>query len=441
MSAADQTNLNTTESEHVHNFGSRVMKSFSKRMANYNNSKDTAEEENTTIVTSQSDTAGIVSGIGSSNERTSQEKAAEIGSRIFGHKPSVNPYKFNDDIRKGPITKGSFHATGGSGAATGSAAALAGAAAAMAQSQSEHAEESGVDQRDTTQARLAGEGSSSQGGIAQPVSSTQNTTTTEDPISQELEEQSHIDSDVFSSGPSNEAAARGLSGSKDATEATHAPKGHPTQAKHKWTYSEALKQGGTGASSHRATTSGQSSLGMSSADGLGLGAMGFMGAGAMGAGVMGARGGLKRDTTEGGLRQSAFTRGDTSAVSTTTTSGVQGTRAVRSLNGSNNKVTVLQERIQAVTQKCKNQFGLSASEISKRSPTVDAFFDAVAAERLRWMPGDGSRLDCCLRWASRLAYAVDALRASIGAFAPGANEAAKLIWGFEILLLEVSSSK
>ena len=82
--------------------------------------------------------------------------------------------------------------------------------------------------------------------------------------------------------------------------------------------------------------------------------------------------------------------------------------------------------------------GVSASEISQRSPTVDVFFDAIAAERLRWMPRDGSRLDCCLRWASRLAYAVDALRESIGAFAPGANEAAKLIWGFSILLLEVS---
>lgn len=433
MSAADQTNLNTTESEQLHNFGSRVMKSYSKRMTSYNGSKDTAEEENTNIVTSQSDTAGIVSGIGSSNESASQDKAAEIGSRIFGHKPSGNLYKVNDDIRKGPVTTRSARAAGGSGAANGSATALAGAAAAMARSG--HAGESGVDQRDTTQARLAGEGGSSQGGIPQPVSSTQNTNTTEDSISHELEEQSHIESDVFSSGPSSEAAARGLSGSKDATEATHAPKFYPSKSKYKWTYSEALKQGGTGAFGQGVTTSGQSSEGISSAGGLGLGAMGAMGAGTMGAG---ARGGLKQDTTQGELRQSALTRGDTSTIGTT--SGVQRTRAVKNLNGSSYKVTVLQERIQAVTQKCKNQLGLSASEISKRSPTVDAFFDAVAAERLRWMPGDGSRLDCCLRWASRLAYAVDALRGSIGAFAPGANEAAKLIWGFEILLLEVSSS-
>lgn len=108
------------------------------------------------------------------------------------------------------------------------------------------------------------------------------------------------------------------------------------------------------------------------------------------------------------------------------------------IRGSSYKVTVLQEKIQTVSQKCKTQLGLSASEVSQRSPKVEVFFDVVAAERLRWMPRDGSRLDCSLRWASRLAYAVDALRESVGAFAPGATEAAMLIWGFCILLLEVS---
>ncbi|CAG8105284.1 unnamed protein product [Penicillium nalgiovense] len=116
--------------------------------------------------------------------------------------------------------------------------------------------------------------------------------------------------------------------------------------------------------------------------------------------------------------------------------GMTSKRIVRQLSGSVYKVTILQEKVQAVSQKCKAQLGLSSTQISKRSPNVDAFFDAVAAERLRWMPQDGSRLDCSLRWASRLAYAVDALRESVGAFAPAANEAASLIWGFSILLLE-----
>lgn len=111
-------------------------------------------------------------------------------------------------------------------------------------------------------------------------------------------------------------------------------------------------------------------------------------------------------------------------------------RTVRQLSSGGFKVTVLQEKVQSVSQKCKTQLGLSSNEISRRSPTVDSFFDAVATERLRWMPRDGSKLDCCLRWASRLAYAVDALRESVGVFAPAANEAAMLIWGFSILLLE-----
>ncbi|KAJ5143916.1 uncharacterized protein N7515_002703 [Penicillium bovifimosum] len=138
-----------------------------------------------------------------------------------------------------------------------------------------------------------------------------------------------------------------------------------------------------------------------------------------------------------GAQQSSIAGGGIRQAGTSGVSGGAGARrVVRPLSGSGYKLTVLQDKVQAVSQKCKTQLGVSASEISKRSPTVDAFFDAVAAERLRWMPRDGSRLDCSLRWASRLAYAVDALRSSVGVFAPAANEAAMLIWGFCILLLE-----
>jgi hypothetical protein len=155
-------------------------------------------------------------------------------------------------------------------------------------------------------------------------------------------------------------------------------------------------------------------------------------------GMTGTRGmGITEDMSQLGLNKDAPSHGYSGATSSTTTntSGVS-TRAVRDLDTSTHKVTVLQDKVQAVSQKCKTQLGVSASEISERSPTVDTFFDAVAAERLRWMPRDGSRLDCSLRWASRLAYAVDALRESTGLFAPGADAAAQLIWGFMILLLE-----
>jgi hypothetical protein len=143
-------------------------------------------------------------------------------------------------------------------------------------------------------------------------------------------------------------------------------------------------------------------------------------------------------TSKGGFSNlTGFSGTASSGSKSTVVNGVHAKRTVRQLSTGSYKLTVLQEKVQAVSQKCKTQLGLSSSEISKRSLSVDAFFDAVAAERLRWMPRDGSRLDCSLRWASRLAYAVDALRESVGAFTPAANEAATLIWGFSILLLEV----
>jgi hypothetical protein len=172
-----------------------------------------------------------------------------------------------------------------------------------------------------------------------------------------------------------------------------------------------------------------SSTGFDEANVAGGGIRGLQQEGSHGISGTSTTGAKQASNTGGGSRQE-----DTSGVSSS--AGTK--RVVRPLSGSGYKLTVLQDKVQGVSQKCKTQLGVSASQISKRSPTVDAFFDAVAAERLRWMPRDGSRLDCSLRWASRLAYAVDALRASVGVFAPAANEAAMLIWGFCILLLEVS---
>ncbi|KAJ5387171.1 hypothetical protein N7509_009712 [Penicillium cosmopolitanum] len=181
---------------------------------------------------------------------------------------------------------------------------------------------------------------------------------------------------------------------------------------------------------------GQAGMGQAGMGQAGMGQAG-MGQAGMGQAGMGLAGMGQAGMGQAGMGQAGMgQRGIMSEEATSSTTGVSSTRVVQNLSGSSHRVTILQEKVQSVTQKCKTQLGLSAIEITQRGPTVDAFFDAVAAERLRWMPRDGSRLDCSLRWASRLAYAVDALRESIGAFAPGANEAAKMIWGFLILLLE-----
>lgn len=265
---------------------------------------------------------------------------------------------------------------------------------------------------------------------------------TDDTINHELSEQSHIGQDVFSSGASNKDAAKGLSGGEGMMSHELPSKNMSNIGTHK--KAQQTSQPSEGTLDQRPTSAGQDNKGMSGNSGLGMGAVG---GGALAGGATESSS-IRRDMTKGETARSSYNQGSytqaqssTATTATTgmtsTTSSVQPRRVVQNLSGGGNKVTVLQDKVQAVSQKCKTQLGLSATEISQRGPTVDTFFDAVAAERLRWMPPDGSRLDCSLRWASRLAYAVDALRQSIGAFAPGADEAAKLIWGFEILLLEV----
>lgn len=113
----------------------------------------------------------------------------------------------------------------------------------------------------------------------------------------------------------------------------------------------------------------------------------------------------------------------------------KGTLAV---NGGTASLPILRETVNTVSQECPTRLGLTANEIQAKSPTLDVFFDTIAAERLRRMPPDGSRLDGALRRASRLAVAVGSLRDSVYSFMDGAEEATKLIWGTNLLFLEVS---
>ncbi|KAJ5903331.1 hypothetical protein N7504_005714 [Penicillium tannophilum] len=284
-------------------------------------------------------------------------------------------------------------------------------------------------------------------------------------MNQELDNQAHISSDVFGdkNGLQNTSTGGHVFTSPGieqklaekrrlSTEGRHHEKhksmregGGPSQSA---IGSSALAGGAMGGASgmskdgtsQQASTAGQTSKDttqarMSGVPGGGLtqaighGSTGKRGLGQGGMGGMGGTG--QRPITR---RKPMATKANRSVEDAGMASGTP--RTMMPMGSSSYKVTILQEKVHAVSQKCKTQLGGSASEISQRSPTVDTFFDSVAAERLRWMPADGSRLDCCLRWASRLAYAVDNLRESIGAFAPGANEAAKLIWGFETMLLE-----
>lgn len=110
------------------------------------------------------------------------------------------------------------------------------------------------------------------------------------------------------------------------------------------------------------------------------------------------------------------------------------------VNGSPGKVPILRERLQSLSQEYKSRLGRTSGDISSACATVDAFFDAVAVERLRRMPRDGGRLDGILRRASRLAFAVSSLCDATRNLVLAATEAAALIWGSCLVLLEVSWS-
>lgn len=280
-----------------------------------------------------------------------------------------------------------------------------------------HLDKAHLDRQGSQTAQNAGEGAAAAAAItggytaskggAQKSSTIRNLTTKSTPTSQTNAARGH-DLDSTSSKSAEAAIAGGANGtsrqglSKNYNSYAHAAGGQSS---------------GYGPTTTGPNASDQTDIGGGIQQ---AGASGATGRGGLGNGMVGIHG------TEDSSNKS------------TVVNGVNMKRTVRQLSTSGYKLTVLQEKVQAVSQKCKTQLGLSSSEISKRSTNVDAFFDAVAIKRLRWMPRDGSRLDCSLRWASRLAYAVDSLRESVGAFAPAANEAAMLIWGFAILLLEVS---
>ncbi|KAL2802237.1 hypothetical protein BJX63DRAFT_415618 [Aspergillus granulosus] len=106
-------------------------------------------------------------------------------------------------------------------------------------------------------------------------------------------------------------------------------------------------------------------------------------------------------------------------------------------DGRATSLPILRGAVDTVKEECPERLGVSCDELQAKSPTVDAFFDAIAHKRLRHMPADGSRLDSAFRRASRLAFAVASLRDSVTCFMDGAEEATQIIWGTTLLLLEM----
>jgi hypothetical protein len=101
------------------------------------------------------------------------------------------------------------------------------------------------------------------------------------------------------------------------------------------------------------------------------------------------------------------------------------------------KVTVLRETTNKVTASCKRELGPSSAEVVEGATEVGVVLDYIAAERLRCMPHSGSRYDKVLRWAEFFAAQINSFSHSVSEFVTSSSEAAQLIWGSCLLLLQV----
>ena len=101
------------------------------------------------------------------------------------------------------------------------------------------------------------------------------------------------------------------------------------------------------------------------------------------------------------------------------------------------KVTVLREITSKVTASCRRELGSSSADVLENATEVGVVLDYIATERLRCMPHSGSRYDKVLRWAESFAAQIDSFSHAVSDFAMYSAEAAHLIWGSCLLLLQV----
>ncbi|KAF9884696.1 hypothetical protein FE257_001325 [Aspergillus nanangensis] len=84
-----------------------------------------------------------------------------------------------------------------------------------------------------------------------------------------------------------------------------------------------------------------------------------------------------------------------------------------------------------------SQVDLSGEDVLEAFDTVEEALDAIAAERLRFMPHDGSTLDRIFKWATNVVGHINELSTTVETFVPNADETASLCWGNCLLLLQM----
>lgn len=89
----------------------------------------------------------------------------------------------------------------------------------------------------------------------------------------------------------------------------------------------------------------------------------------------------------------------------------------------------------------RTQLGSSSSIVFDSSPTVEDFLEALANERLRHMPHDGSNWDKVLRWAENIGGHVLIFHEAVHDFMLNSEDATRLIWGSCLSLLQMGPSQ
>ncbi|GAB1212384.1 hypothetical protein ATERTT37_001522 [Aspergillus terreus] len=80
---------------------------------------------------------------------------------------------------------------------------------------------------------------------------------------------------------------------------------------------------------------------------------------------------------------------------------------------------------------------VSDSDVLDTFDTVEEALDAIAAERLRHMPHDGSMLDRIFKWATHVVGHINELSKAVEPFVPNAADTARMCWSNCLLLLQI----
>jgi hypothetical protein len=137
------------------------------------------------------------------------------------------------------------------------------------------------------------------------------------------------------------------------------------------------------------------------------------------------------------------TNGTMTTTKSTTTNGTSSTSSTMTSSSYQQHnvqaVTVLREIISKIHASSKRSLNSTSAEVFEESKDVGVVLDFIAGERLRRYPHPGSKYDKTLRWAEYFATQVHAFSETVSEFVLYSSEAAHIMFGSCMLLLQVSS--